>query len=53
MSATEELERGQLAQDVLENHVYVESMAQLQQEILTKWQGEKGQQEREWLWSLM
>lgn len=53
MSATEELERGQLAADVLGNRVYVESMAQLQQEILSKWQTEKSQPDREWLWAMM
>lgn len=53
MSATEELERGQLAADVLANRVYIESMAQLQQEILSKWETEKEQADREWLWALM
>lgn len=53
MSATEELERGRLATDVLENRVYIESMEQLQQEILGKWENEKSQADREWLWALM
>jgi hypothetical protein len=53
MSASEELERGQLAADVLKNRVYRESMDQLQSEILTKWQGEHNQADRDWLWAMM
>lgn len=53
MSATEELKRAQLAKEVLENEVYKESMAQLQTEILAKWQNEIDQAQREWLWSMI
>lgn len=38
MTPQEELERGQLADDVLSNRVYVETMAQIRDEILTRWQ---------------
>ena len=37
MSAQDELERGQLAADVLGNRVYVETMAQIRDEILARW----------------
>jgi hypothetical protein len=53
MSAQDELERGQLAADVLGNRVYTESLAQVQAEILTRWESEKSQPDREWLWALM
>lgn len=52
MTPTEELERGQLAADVLENEVFKDAMAQLQQEIVTQWQGEKDQLSRDWLWTM-
>lgn len=52
MSATEELERGQLAADVLSNRVYTESMAQIEREITERWQVESDPKAREWLWSL-
>jgi hypothetical protein len=53
LSATEELERGQLAADVLSNRVYAESMAQIEQEITDKWRNEADPRNREWLWTLM
>jgi hypothetical protein len=53
MSAQDELERGQLAADVLNNRVYAESLAQVQAEILARWESEKSQSDREWLWALM
>lgn len=51
-NATEELERGRLAQEVLENRVYAESMAQIEREITERWQVESDPKAREWLWSL-
>jgi hypothetical protein len=51
-NATEELERGRLAQEVLENRVYVESMAQIETEITERWQVESDPKAREWLWTL-
>jgi hypothetical protein len=53
MSATEELKRAQLAKEVLDNEVYKESMAQLRDEILAKWQNETDAEQREWLWSMI
>jgi hypothetical protein len=53
MTAAEELKRAQLAKEVLDNEVYKESMAQLQTEILAKWQNEVDQGQREWLWSMI
>lgn len=53
MTATEELKRAQLAKEILDNEVYRESMAQLQTEILAKWQNEVDQGQREWLWSMI
>lgn len=53
MTATEELKRAQLAKEILDNEVYRESMAQLQTEILAKWQNEVDQEQREWLWSMI
>ena len=53
MTATEELKRAQLAKEVIDNEVYKESMAQLQTEILAKWQNELDHAQREWLWSMI
>lgn len=53
MTEQEELERGRLAREVLENDVFRGALDQIQQEILTKWQGEKDQRSREWLWTMM
>lgn len=52
MSATEELENGRLAKEVLENPVFQAAWSQIQTEIVTKWQDEKDEEQREWLWSL-
>ena len=52
-NASEELERGRLAADVLDNAVYVDAMAQLKDEVLTKWQNEKDGAVRDWLWTMM
>lgn len=53
MNASEELERGRLATEVLENPVYMDAFGQIEQEVLRKWQSEEDQSEREWLWTLM
>ena len=53
MIATEELERGQLAAEVLGNRVYAESMAQIEQEITDKWRNEPDFERQKWLWTLM
>ena len=52
-NATEELERGRQAAEVLENPVYRDAMAQLQTEVLNKWQNDKDAAVRDWLWSMM
>jgi hypothetical protein len=52
MSASEELERGRLAAEVLENPVYRDAMDQLRAEIVTRWQNEKNEADRNWLWAL-
>lgn len=52
MTEQEELERGRLAREVLENPVFQDAMSRIQQEIVTKWQGEKDGRSREWLWSM-
>ena len=52
-NATEELERGRQAAEVLENPVYQDAMARLQTEVLDKWQNEKDGAARDWLWSMM
>lgn len=52
MSDREDLERGRLAGEVLDNPVFREAFAQIQQEIVTKWQGEKDDRQRDWLWSM-
>lgn len=53
MTASQELERGRLAADVLENAVYIDAMTKIQTEIVTRWQSEKDEAQREWLWSMM
>lgn len=53
MTEQEELELGRQAREVLENPAFQGAIARLQQEIQTKWQGEKDKDSREWLWSLM
>jgi len=53
MTPQEELERGQLAADVLSNHVYVETMAQIRDEILARWQIEADEAKRDHLWRMI
>lgn len=53
MNAQEELERGQLAADVLANRVYVESMTQIRDEILARWQIEQDEARRDHLWRMV
>lgn len=52
MNDREDLERGRLAAEVLENPVFRDAFDRIQQEIVTKWQGEKEERQREWLWSM-
>lgn len=52
MSASEELERGRLAAEVLANPVFRDALDRINQEIVTKWQAEREQSSREWLWAL-
>jgi hypothetical protein len=42
-----------LAAEVLENTVYRDAMDQIRAEIVTKWQAEKDEKVRDWLWTLM
>lgn len=49
---SDELERGRLAKEVLDNPIFKEALAKLQTEIVTKWQGERDEKSREWLWTL-
>lgn len=53
MSTSQELERGRLAAEVLENPVYRDALDQIRAEIVTKWQAEKDERVRDWLWTLM
>jgi hypothetical protein len=53
VSASEEIERGRLAADVLENPVFRDAHQQIRAEIVSRWQVEKDESVREWLWSLM
>ena len=53
MSTSQELERGRLAAEVLENLVYRDALDQIRAEIVTKWQAEKDERVRDWLWTLM
>lgn len=53
MTPQEELERGQLAADVLGNRVYVETMAQIKDEILARWQIEADEAKRDHLWRMI
>lgn len=52
MSASEELERGRLAAEVLANPVFRDALDRINQEIVTKWQAEREKDSREWLWAL-
>ena len=53
MSTSQELERGRLAAEVLENTVYRDALDQIRAEIVTKWQAERDEKVRDWLWTLM
>ena len=53
MSTTQELERGRLAAEVLENQVFRDAIDQMNAEIVTKWQAEEDERVRDWLWTLM
>lgn len=53
MSMTQELERGRMAAEVLENPVFRDALDQINAEIVTKWQVEKDEKVRDWLWTLM
>lgn len=53
MSDFEESQRGQLAQQVLENPVYLASYGQLTDEITRKWKDSRDKDEREQLHSLL
>jgi hypothetical protein len=46
VSTSQELERGRLAAEVLENTVYRDAMDQIRAEIVTKWQAEKDEKLR-------
>lgn len=49
MSDEEELRRGELALQVLNNEVYVESFGLIEKEVFKKWQTSRDQAEREQL----
>lgn len=53
MSHTDDLERGRLAREVLDNPVYQDAWTQIRGEIVERWQEEKDESRREWLWNLM
>lgn len=53
MTLNEEVERGRLASEVLENPVYQAAWAQIRGEIVERWEGEKDERSRQWLWDLM
>lgn len=53
IDAQKELEQGRLAAQVLENAAYQGAMQQLQTEIVSRWQAEKDEEQREWLWNMM
>lgn len=49
---SDEIERGRLAREVLDNPVFIAAMAQIQAEVVSQWQNEKNPKDREWLWSM-
>ncbi len=49
MSDEEEVRRGELAQQVLENEVYIDSFGLIEQEVFKKWQDSRDKEEREQL----
>lgn len=48
----DDLQRAQLAKEVLDNEVFQEAMAQIEQEIYASWKNEGDALRREWLWSM-
>ena len=53
MSNELDAERGRLAQEVMDNPVYADAYAQIEQEILTKWRESRDKDEREQLHQLL
>lgn len=53
MSHEAEVQRGKLAQEVLDNPVYVESHAAIEQELIRQWREARDQQDREQLHQLL
>lgn len=53
MTEQEELERGRLAREVLENPVFQDAWKQQRTEIVAKWEAEKDERARDWLWTLL
>ncbi len=53
MSLEQEAERGRMAEEVLNNPVYVEAYAQIEQGITESWRQSKDAQEREQLHQLL
>lgn len=53
MSLQTEMERGHRAREVLENEVYVESRAAIEQEIIRQWRDARNPQDREQLHQLL
>lgn len=53
MSTSQELERGRLAAEVLENPVFQDAWTQQRTEIVAKWEAEKDERVRDWLWTLL
>lgn len=53
MSLEQERDRGRLAQEVLDNAVYVESHAAIEQEVIRQWREARNPQDREQLHQLL
>lgn len=53
MSNEEDVLRGKLAQEVIENEVYAEVWAQIEQEIIRQWREARNPQDREQLHQLL
>lgn len=53
MTPAEELERGRLAAEVLENPAYKDAQRQIRDEIVSRWQAEKDGEARDWLWTMI
>lgn len=52
MSTSQELERGRLAAEVLENPVFRDAFDQMRAEIVSKWRAERDGEVRDWYWTL-